>query len=84
MRHRTGRDSRGRAASSDRRPAGPEKQLLADLCRATAAARGKRLVVIPVWLPGATPRRIREGALQAPPGAVIDGRTFAEVLGQVR
>jgi len=60
--------------------AGPEKQLLADLCRRTAAARGKRLVVIPVWLPGTTPRRIREGALQAPPGAIIDGRTFAEAL----
>ncbi|HEX7739287.1 MAG TPA: NAD(P)H-binding protein [Marmoricola sp.] len=60
--------------------AGPEKQLLADLVRATARARGKRLVAVPVWLPGGTARRIRAGALQAPAGAIIDGRTFAEVV----
>jgi len=60
--------------------AGPEKQLLADLVRATARARGKRLFAVPVWLPGDTARRIREGALQAPPGAIVDGRRFAEVV----
>lgn len=60
--------------------AGPDRQLLADLVRATARARGKRLVAVPVWLPGDTARRIREGALQAPPGAIIDGRRFAEVV----
>lgn len=56
--------------------AGPEKRLLGDLVRATARARGKRLLVLPAWLPGKTPRRIREGALLAPPGAVLDGSTF--------
>ena len=64
--------------------AGPERQLLADLVRATARARGRRLLVVPVWLPGETARRIREGALQAPPGAIIDGRRFAEVVSAPR
>lgn len=60
--------------------AGPEKRLLADLARATARARGQRLWVVPVWLPGATAKKIRGGALQAPAGAVIDGGTFEEWL----
>lgn len=60
--------------------AGPEKRLLADLARATAKARGQRLWVVPVWLPGATAKKIRGGVLQAPPGAVIDGGTFEEWL----
>lgn len=60
--------------------AGPEKRLLADLARATAKARGQRLWVVPVWLPGATAKKIRGGALQAPPDAVIDGGTFEEWL----
>jgi len=60
--------------------AGPERQLLADLVRATARVQGRRLFVVPVWLPGTTARRIREGALQAPPGAIVDGRRFAEVV----
>lgn len=60
--------------------AGPEKRMLADLIRATAKARGQRLVVIPVWLPGDTPRRVRNGALQAPPDAILDGPTFDEWL----
>lgn len=60
--------------------AGPEKRMLADLIRATAKARGQRLAVIPVWLPGDTPRRVRNGALQAPADAIIDGPTFDEWL----
>ena len=60
--------------------AGPEKSMMSDLIRATAKARGKRIVVVPVWLPGETAKRVRNGALQAPPGAVIDGRTFDEWL----
>lgn len=60
--------------------AGPEKALMAQLVRKTARARGKRLVVVPVWLPGETARRVREGALQAAPGAIIDGCTFDEWL----
>lgn len=60
--------------------AGPEKRLLSDLIRGTARARGRRLLVLPVWLPGETPRRIRDGALQAPPGAAIDGPDFGQWL----
>lgn len=60
--------------------AGPEKSLLADRARAIAKARGQRLWVAPVWLPGATAKKIRSGVLQAPPGAIIDGGTFEEWL----
>jgi hypothetical protein len=60
--------------------AGPEKGLLADRARAIARARGQRLLVVPVWLPGATAKKIRAGVLQAPAGAVIDGGTFEEWL----
>ncbi|HET6817227.1 MAG TPA: NAD-dependent epimerase/dehydratase family protein [Mycobacteriales bacterium] len=60
--------------------AGPEKRLLSELVKATAKARGQRLVVLPVWLPGETPRRIRAGALQAPAGSIIAGGTFDEWL----
>lgn len=60
--------------------AGPEKALMADLIRRTARAQGHRLCVVPVWLPGATARKVRGGALQAPPGALIDGCTFDEWL----
>lgn len=60
--------------------AGPEKRLLADLARATAKARGRRLWVLPVWLPGATARSIRGGALQASPATKIVGGTFEEWL----
>lgn len=60
--------------------AGPERALMADLVRKTAKAQGKRLFLVPVWLPGETARKVRGGVLQAPPGAIIDGRTFDEWL----
>lgn len=60
--------------------AGPVKRTLAELVRATAHARGRRLLVVPVRLPGAAARRVRAGALQAPPGAKIAGGTFEEWL----
>ena len=60
--------------------AGPERQMLADLVRRTAKARGQRLVVVPVWLPGESARKVRAGVLQAPPGALIAGGTFDEWL----
>jgi len=62
--------------------AGPQKRTMSELIRATAKARGKRIAVIPIWLPGETAKRVRHGALQAPPGAVIDGRTFEEWLAE--
>lgn len=60
--------------------AGPEKSLLADRARAIAKARGQRLWVLPVWLPGSTAKAIRAGVLQAPAGATIDGGTFEQWL----
>jgi uncharacterized protein YbjT (DUF2867 family) len=60
--------------------AGPEKRLLSELVKATAKARGQRVMVLPVWLPGATARRIRAGALQAPADALITGGTFEQWL----
>lgn len=60
--------------------AGPERRTLADLVRATARARHRRLVVVPVRLPGAAARRVRDGVLQAPRGAKIAGGTFEEWL----
>lgn len=60
--------------------AGPEKGVLADLIRKIAKAQGRRLVVVPVWLPGTTARQVRAGALQAPPSAIIDGSSFDEWL----
>jgi uncharacterized protein YbjT (DUF2867 family) len=61
--------------------AGPEKTLMSDLVHKTAKAQGKRLIVLPVWLPGETARKVRAGVLQAPPTAIIDGKTFDEWLG---
>lgn len=60
--------------------AGPERHRLADLVRRTARARRQRLLVVPVWLPGETARKVRAGVLQAPPDAVIAGVTFEEWL----
>ena len=62
--------------------AGPERRLLADLVRSTARARGQRLLVLPVRLPGESARKVRAGVLQAPPGAIIAGDTFEEWLAQ--
>lgn len=60
--------------------AGPEKALMADLVRKTAKAQGRRLIVLPVWLPGETARKVRAGVLQASPTSIIDGCTFDEWL----
>jgi len=60
--------------------AGPVKRMLSELVRATARAAGRRLVVVPVWLPGASAAKVRAGALLAPPQAKIAGCTFEEWL----
>lgn len=60
--------------------AGPDKRMLADLARAIAKARGQRLLVVRVWLPGATAKKVRQGVLQASPWAEIIGGTFEEWL----
>ena len=60
--------------------AGPERDQMRRQVKALARKRGRRLFVVPVRLPGDTWRRVRDGALQAPPGAVIDGVSFDEWL----
>jgi uncharacterized protein YbjT (DUF2867 family) len=60
--------------------AGPAKAMLADLVKATARAQGRRMVVVPVRIPGAAAAKVRSGALQAPHGAKIVGGTFEEWL----
>lgn len=59
---------------------GPESAPMAEFARQWLAARGKRRVVAPVWLPGGIGRGYRSGAHTAP--AHRDGtRTFAEFAG---
>ena len=77
-------ETRGHAGTTTVSLAGPEKRMLADLVRETARSRGQKLAVIPVWLPGETPRRVRNGALQAPADALIDGPSFDEWLAAER
>lgn len=60
--------------------AGPGKATLGELVRRIARQQGRRLIVVPVWLPGSTARKVRAGALQASPEAIIDGCTFEEWL----
>jgi uncharacterized protein YbjT (DUF2867 family) len=59
---------------------GPEEAELADLVRRYLAATGQRRRVVRVPLPGATGRRMREGALVPGPGADRGRQTFAEWL----
>jgi uncharacterized protein YbjT (DUF2867 family) len=59
--------------------AGPQVRSMAGLARAWLTATGRRRAVLPVWLPGAPARAVRDGALVAPDHA--DGRiTFEEFL----
>ena len=60
--------------------AGPQRQQLATVVRRTARARGARVLVVPVWRPGAAERHARAGAALPPPDALIDGPSFDEWL----
>jgi uncharacterized protein YbjT (DUF2867 family) len=61
--------------------AGPERLQMTDLARRVAKARGSARRVVPVRLPGATGRDMRDGSL-IPTGEGPRGRqTFAEWLG---
>jgi len=60
--------------------AGPEVHDVADLARRMAAARGARLRIIAVPLPGRSGAQMRGDALLATPSTPIDGPAFAEWL----
>lgn len=56
--------------------AGPQRHGLARQVRRTARARGRRLAVVPVWVPGGTWAAARRGAALPGPDAVVDGPSF--------
>jgi uncharacterized protein YbjT (DUF2867 family) len=60
--------------------AGPETVDIADLAQRLVAARGERLQVFAVSLPGRAARDMRGDALLAGPGTTIDGPAFEEWL----
>ncbi|WP_369140918.1 SDR family oxidoreductase [Modestobacter versicolor] len=59
---------------------GPEESELADLVRRWLAATGQRRRVLRVPLPGASGRRVRDGALVPGPGADRGRQTFEQWL----
>src|SRR6266702_1075380 len=59
--------------------AGPEVTSMAALLREYLRARGKRRLLVPVWLPGRAARAVRAGANLAP-GRAVGRRTWAEFL----
>jgi uncharacterized protein YbjT (DUF2867 family) len=60
--------------------AGPQVHDLPDLARRFVAARGSKVRVVAVPMPGRTGKQIRAGALLATDGTTIDGPTFDEWL----
>jgi len=59
--------------------AGPQVHTMADLLREYLRARGKRRLLMPVWLPGKAARAVRAGANLAPDRAV-GHRTWEDFL----
>jgi uncharacterized protein YbjT (DUF2867 family) len=59
--------------------AGPHVYTMADLLREYLRARGKRRLLVPVWLPGKAARAVRAGANLAPDRAV-GHRTWEDFL----
>jgi uncharacterized protein YbjT (DUF2867 family) len=60
--------------------AGPERLNLISAARRTARQRRVRRLIVPVWIPGAPGRALREGALLATSASPIAGPGFAEWL----
>lgn len=62
--------------------AGPEEHRVDRMARELCRARGLRHSVVPLWLPGAAGRAMRDGSLTAAgdPTAVLGRTTFAEWL----
>jgi uncharacterized protein YbjT (DUF2867 family) len=61
--------------------AGPRVYRMADLLRGYLRARGKRRMMVPVWIPGKAARALRAGANLAPERAV-GRRTWEEFLAE--
>lgn len=59
---------------------GPEPHMLPDLARRLVRARGQRVLVLPVRLPGAADRAMATGALLPGPDARLGTQTFEEWL----
>ena len=59
--------------------AGPQVHTMADLLREYLRARGKRRLLMPVWLPGKAARAVRAGANLAP-GRAVGHRTWEDFL----
>ena len=59
--------------------AGPQVHSMADLLREYLRARGKRRLLVPVWLPGKAARAVRAGANLAP-GRAVGHRTWEDFL----
>jgi uncharacterized protein YbjT (DUF2867 family) len=60
--------------------AGPEVHDLRSLGRMWRQARGRRVIEVPIPIPGKLGRALREGALTCPEPDVRGARTFAEWL----
>jgi uncharacterized protein YbjT (DUF2867 family) len=60
--------------------AGPEATSLTVLARQYLRRRGRRAAVVPLRLPGAAGRAMREGAVLPTPGVPLLGPAFAEWL----
>jgi uncharacterized protein YbjT (DUF2867 family) len=59
--------------------AGPQVHTMAGLLREYLRARGKRRLLVPVWLPGKAARAVRAGANLAP-GRAVGHRTWEDFL----
>ncbi len=58
--------------------AGPRPEDLVALARATARRRGRRVLVVPIRVPGAAGRAMRRGDLRPGPDAQLVGPSFAD------
>jgi uncharacterized protein YbjT (DUF2867 family) len=61
--------------------AGPRPESLVAHARQVVARQGKRLLVLPLWVPGAVGRGLRGGALLPGAGARLIGPSFSEWVG---
>jgi uncharacterized protein YbjT (DUF2867 family) len=59
---------------------GPRHERLADLARVLVRARRQRVAVVPLWVPGAAGRGMRNGALTLGDDGVVRGPGFREWL----
>ncbi len=60
--------------------AGPQREDLVDLARQIVAQRGRRIRVLPIVVPGAAGKAMRDGQLLATPSTTLAGPRFANWL----